>query len=606
MATTGGPAGAMRLGVIGYSFGSGTEDIINPRKPPTLKQQSNAYSDSPSNIITSDSVVPVIYGHCFVYPLICYHNQQTLEDWTAFRMLAVLGEGYLEGIVERNVKANGMWILEYANNWESGNAAWNAYGDSEPQGEHRIEKGYYYFYPGSSAQTLTGGDIVGFKDRHFQSRYADGTIDVGESRTHSTPNQDSDGKEVSNINEAEVRITFPDGIGVKRWDIENPTGQNKKKKYYNFDRDNPLTINYQIEYRVAGSSAVWTSFGTFASSGNSDQRLNVRHIISFPALDKYAIKVTKTSLSSASYSEAWRDAVAIEKMRWTETEWTKEFTGMRYTSFMRLVMSIGPTMATRLNTFSQGGVFPISAEVEGLRIHDFNNLSGAEVYSNNPSSCVYDFLTNQRYGVSNDSEILTLSSADFDLPSWKAAAIHCDELVNDRKRFELNYVIDTKKPVVDHLTDMLINFNAFIINSEGKLKLVIDKWEASVRTIDEANMVQGSFWYEPYPPLYETPNQVIIKYINGDVTWEQTPAIFNDYTMQSSAGRVISVTHECNGITNVGQTSRVGWYLLRSGIHAGGLCGFKLGANEITNEIGDVIGATHTVPGWVTPKKFRI
>jgi len=78
------------------------------------------------------------------------------------------------------------------------------------------------------------------------------------------------------------------------------------------------------------------------------------------------------------------------------------------------------------------------------------------------------------------------------MPSFNEAAAYCDELIDGEPRFTLDYVIDTQKPAIDHLIDMLSCFRGAIL-ARDKIKIYIDKPVAAPYcTIDENDIVSGS------------------------------------------------------------------------------------------------------------------
>jgi len=86
-------------------------------------------------------------------------------------------------------------------------------------------------------------------------------------------------------------------------------------------------------------------------------------------------------------------------------------------------------------------------------------------YSNNPAWCIYDYLTNTRYSVGMQPETLNLNS-------FKESADYYDDvLVTGEKRFELNYIIDSKAPAIDHLMIMLASCNSLLIDIDGEFFL---------------------------------------------------------------------------------------------------------------------------------------
>jgi len=62
-------------------------------------------------------------------------------------------------------------------------------------------------------------------------------------------------------------------------------------------------------------------------------------------------------------------------------------------------------------------------------------------------------------------------------------------------RFRLDYAIDYEAPSLDVIEDMLATFRAYLLYTDGKLRLKIEKSEAPVHAFAMDNIVHGSFSY---------------------------------------------------------------------------------------------------------------
>src|SRR5690606_7537140 len=240
--------------------------------------------------------------------------------------------------------------------------------------------------------------------------------------------------------------------------------------------------------------------------------------------------------------------------------------------------------------------------VEGRKVPVLTGSGWVEQYTNNPAWVILDFLRNTRYGVGiEDSRI------DFD--SFRAEAQYCDELVDDGKggrepRFRLDYVIDYERSLLDALEDMLATFRAFLLYSDGKLRLKVEKSEAPVYAFDMDNIVEGSFIYSK-ASRKDIPNQIRVEWIDPEADWERSETVYDNEIDQDRRGEVYSRTISLVGITRPGQAGRMARFYHDSAFWANTFCEFRVGIDALHVEVGDVIQVSHDVPGW-DKKLFRV
>ena len=100
----------------------------------------------------------------------------------------------------------------------------------------------------------------------------------------------------------------------------------------------------------------------------------------------------------------------------------------------------------------------------------------------NPIRCVYNFLTDKRWGVGLDVDIFNGDPDTVDSP-WKIAADYCDEnvqitdwddsLVNE-PRFRYSNYFDSRSMAFDVITDIMMTCRGIIRLKQGKLEPVIE------------------------------------------------------------------------------------------------------------------------------------
>lgn len=118
------------------------------------------------------------------------------------------------------------------------------------------------------------------------------------------------------------------------------------------------------------------------------------------------------------------------------------------------------------------GIPTILCDVRGRQVYDPRTDSTA--YSYNPAVCIYDYLTDSRYGKG-------LGDSDLDVQSFEDAADYCDEEItlNDNgltgPRYTCDGVLDTGKTLLQNVKELLSSCNGWLLQADGRYRLTIDK-----------------------------------------------------------------------------------------------------------------------------------
>jgi|GEM_PF-4073897 len=214
---------------------------------------------------------------------------------------------------------------------------------------------------------------------------------------------------------------------------------------------------------------------------------------------------------------------------------------------------------------------------------------------NNPVWCIYDLLTNSRYGCG-------LPEAWFDLDSFSEVAMQCEE-----EGIELNYIVDSQKPIVDLLQEMLAVCRGWL-NFRDLVRIGMDKAVISYsRVLTADDIFEGSFSYWT-TALDERPNRIILEYVDGvddgDGTWEtvtKTREDWDDIQVRGAYEKRISV----NGVTGNSQARALLNYMWEIAHRCVTYCSFRTGLHNSDIEVGDVVSVTYDLPGW-TEKWMRV
>lgn len=219
-------------------------------------------------------------------------------------------------------------------------------------------------------------------------------------------------------------------------------------------------------------------------------------------------------------------------------------------------------------------------------------------YSENPAMIVRDYLLNKVFG---SGEYITESMLDED--SFIETANYCDALVTTtdgagrsvtEPRYRLNILFNDKKTYLEHLQEMLACFSGFLIFSNGKVALKVEKAEGSVYSFNDDNIVQGSMSYKTDSSA-DSPNKYVMHYIEPVLDWVSETAIVEDLVDQTTRNKIISKDIQLTGVTSQGQALRLG-RIYRDLVR---LCPvtmtFKTGAQAMHIEPGDIVKVSHNI-----------
>lgn len=237
---------------------------------------------------------------------------------------------------------------------------------------------------------------------------------------------------------------------------------------------------------------------------------------------------------------------------------------------------------------------------QGRKVYD--TRTGKWGYSENPAMIVRDYLINKTFG---SGYFITEDMLDED--SFKEVANFCDQQIQrydgqgrivTEPRYTLNIVFNEKQSYLEHVQQMLASFAGFIVFSNGKVALRVEKAETPVYAFDDDNIVADSLSYK-VNSMSDSPNRLVMKYIEPVLNWTSTNAIVEDLQDQQPSpigrGKIISKDVELIGVTSQSQALRLG-KIYRDIIR---LCPvtvtFKTAMQAMHLEPGDVVTFSHNV-----------
>ena len=188
----------------------------------------------------------------------------------------------------------------------------------------------------------------------------------------------------------------------------------------------------------------------------------------------------------------------------------------------------------------------------------WNGTFSAATWTTDPAWCLWDLLTNSRFGAGD-----FLNENTLDRWSFYAASQYCSELVPDgfggtEPRFSLNCVIQTENESYDVINQLCAVFRAMPYWSSGSLTITQDRPGDVVYVFNSTNVVDG-FNYSS-SDLKTRPTVASVKYFDMDARNEAYEMV-EDPTAIAAYG-IVKTEVNAFGCTSRGQAKRLGEWLL--------------------------------------------
>jgi hypothetical protein len=178
-------------------------------------------------------------------------------------------------------------------------------------------------------------------------------------------------------------------------------------------------------------------------------------------------------------------------------------------------------------------------------------------------------------------------------------------------RYTVNYAIDFRKPIQEHIQAILDASGAYLFVSGGKFVMKARANDTSVFSFNEGNILRDSFSSQLVDRT-DRSNRIKVFYHDQTAYNSETEVDLDDAVDQASrAARVgndgvVEQTLKYPVVDNAQQSERIGQMLLRDSINSLWTCTFKTTILGLAIEPGDVVDATHSSqPAW-NQKLFRI
>lgn len=187
-----------------------------------------------------------------------------------------------------------------------------------------------------------------------------------------------------------------------------------------------------------------------------------------------------------------------------------------------------------------------------------------KAYTNNNAWVLYDFVTNDTFGM-NAYYPITLDKWDaYEAAQW------CDQMVSDGKgglqpRFTFNFNITDATSATELCTYIAGTFNAITFDDgNGTLHLRVDKPDAAVALFTVEDVIDGDFQYA-FTDITTRFNEITYSFVNPDLDWKEDRRTVPDLDHIAKYGRIPTdfIAVGCNDVQEGARRTR---YKLKTGI----------------------------------------
>lgn len=244
---------------------------------------------------------------------------------------------------------------------------------------------------------------------------------------------------------------------------------------------------------------------------------------------------------------------------------------------------------------------PVTRKYTGTWNGGFKNA-----WTNNPAWCLYDMLSNRRYGLGRFITPYNKTSKTWGTPQVDKWALYevgqwCDQSVPDGKggwepRFVCNAIINSQSEAYDLLGQMAAIFRGFMYWSGGQIVGVADQPRTASGIYSPANVIDGAFNYIG-SDIRSRHNQITARWHNGDYLGEERYSVAEDQDAISNYG-IQSTTLDVLGATTESQALRAAKWMMYTENYEGEMVNFAVGLDGAWTKPGDIIAiADPTVGG---------
>ena len=337
-----------------------------------------------------------------------------------------------------------------------------------------------------------------------------------------------------------------------------------------------VSISIQVQYNGGGYSTVKTDTISGKSSGSYQRDYLLTLTGSFPVDIKVVRNTADNGTTKLANTTNWQSFTSIidAKLAYPNSALvglrlgSSQFNSIPQRKYLIRGIKVAIPSNATVDTTTHLGRITYSGVWDGT--------FAAATWTNDPAWCLWDLLTNDRYGAG-------IPESSLDRYDFFAISQYCNTLVDDGKggqepRFSCNLLINQRKEVYNVIQEMSSIFRGISYYGAGSLVLLQDKPSDAQYTLGPANVVDGVFQYSG-SSVRARHTCATVAYHNYD---EQGEVSF-EYVEDADAVAKYGVNNKdikAVGCYSQGQANRLGKWTLLSEQDLYETCSFAIGIDS--------------------------
>ncbi len=308
--------------------------------------------------------------------------------------------------------------------------------------------------------------------------------------------------------------------------------------------------------------------------------------------------VTQAGLEGCSYTAYIGDGEQPIDSRVTgatQEDKAKLVGGLKYDAYL----AITATSSEKVN-----GDYNVTTIVKGRIVKIYTSpTTYYEDWTDNPAWCVLDYMT------SIDACGMSVNEAD--IYGVLNAAAYFDQIVNGKKRFTVNLILDEKKSHQDWINEILATCRGYRTYQRGMHGILVDKPEPVSQIFNVKPDEDIEIWWQD---LEEDIERLQITYIDPQYEYSKViaqadkTAVAGQQQFRNKMPLIKKI--EIYGINNFEQASREAWFHLNKAQTCSEWIRYKTNKRALNRTIGDVVGIYDPITQVTEPglayKRYRI
>ena len=337
-----------------------------------------------------------------------------------------------------------------------------------------------------------------------------------------------------------------------------------------------VSISIQVQYNGGGYSTVKTDTISGKSSGSYQRDYLLTLTGSFPVDIKVVRNTADNGTTKLANTTNWQSFTSIidAKLAYPNSALvglrlgSSQFNSIPQRKYLIRGIKVAIPSNATVDTTTHLGRITYSGVWDGT--------FAAATWTNDPAWCLWDLLTNDRYGAG-------IPESSLDRYDFFAISQYCNTLVDDgnggqEPRFSCNLLINQRKEVYNVIQEMSSIFRGISYYGAGSLVLLQDKPSDAQYTLGPANVVDGVFSYSG-SSVRSRHTCATVAYQNYDEQGEVSFEYVEDADAVAKYG-VNNKNIKAVGCYSQGQANRLGKWTLLSEQDLYETCNFAIGIDS--------------------------